>query len=69
MFKINTFLMVAEQMLKRLEFLHRKEYIHRSLNLKKWAIGGSKKTCKTLYIVGLGKCKHYIKNGVHIPYS
>lgn len=38
-FKIKTFLNIAEQMLKRLEFLHRKGFIHRGISLKKWVFG------------------------------
>lgn len=60
--------MVADQMLKRLEFLHSKDYIHRSISLKKWAIGNNKSS-KTLYLIGFGKCKHYCKNNNHITYA
>ena len=62
MFRIRTFLMVADQMLKRLEFLHRKEYIHRNIAIRKWTIGIGESS-KKIYLVGFGKCKHYLKNG------
>lgn len=67
-FKIKTFIMLAEQMLKRLEFLHRQGYLHRSISLKKFMIG-LENNSKKLYMVGLGKGKIYIKDGVHIPFK
>ena len=60
--------MLAEQMLKRLEFLHRQGYLHRSISLKKFMIGLNNNS-KKLYLVGLGKGKRYIKDGVHIPFK
>jgi serine/threonine protein kinase len=60
--------MLADQMLKRLEFLHRKEYIHRSISLRKWVMGEGE-TSKKLYLVGLSRSKHYLRKGQHLPYS
>lgn len=55
-------------MLKRLEALHLKGYIHRAISLKKWAMGLGENE-KKLYLIGFGKGKHYRKNDTHIPYS
>ena len=68
MFRIRTFLMLADQMLRRIEFLHGKGYIHRSIAPQKWLIGRGENT-KKLYLVGFGKSKHFMKKGEHIPYS
>lgn len=60
--------MVAEQMLKRLELLHSKGFIHRSITLKKWLLGNGQNN-KKLYLIGFGRSKQYAKKGVHISYS
>jgi serine/threonine protein kinase len=67
-FKVKTFLLVAEQMIKRLELLHRKGFIHRSVGLKKWVFGRGEHR-KKLYLVGYGRSKQYSKKGEHIEYS
>lgn len=60
--------MVAEQMLKRLDLLHSKGFIHRSITLKKWLLG-KEQNSKKLYLVGFGRSKQIYKNGHHILYS
>lgn len=59
--------MVADQMLRRLEFLHRQGYLHRALSLRKFAVGEGKAS-KRLYLCGLGQGKPFRKDGAHIPY-
>jgi hypothetical protein len=60
--------MLAEQMLKRVEFLHIQEYIHRKICLKKFLIGLDQNS-KRLYLCGLSQSKYFIKNEKHIPYE
>lgn len=53
--------------------MHEKEYIHRTVMLKKWAMGLGKNE-KKLYLLGFGRAKHYIKvdknsEGKHIAYA
>jgi serine/threonine protein kinase len=61
-FKIKTFLMIADQTLKLIEFLHRQGYIHRQVSLKKFAIGSAKNS-KKLYLCGFGQGKRFKKEG------
>ena len=66
-FEHKTFLMVAEQMLKRVEFFHMQGYVHRTLSLGKFVLGLS--DCKKLYMVGLGRAKRHTREGKHIEYA
>jgi serine/threonine protein kinase len=59
--------MTADQMLKRIEFLHRQGYVHRAVSLRKFAVGSGKNS-KRIYLCGLGQGKQFRKDGVHMPY-
>jgi serine/threonine protein kinase len=60
--------MIAFQMLNRIEYLHKNEYIHRDIKPSNFLIGlGSKKN--TIYLVDVGLSKEYIdSHGEHIEY-
>lgn len=60
--------MVADQTLRRLEFLHSNSYIHRSISLHKFLIGIGHNNTK-IYLNGLGNGKKYMNGNVHIPYK
>jgi len=68
-FSIKTILMIAEQMLNRLEYIHAKNLIHRDVKPENFLMGlGRKHTI--LYAIDYGLAKKYKdpKNNVHIPY-
>lgn len=68
-FSIKTILMIAEQMLNRLEYIHVKNLIHRDVKPENFLMGlGRKHTI--LYVIDYGLAKKYKdpKNNVHIPY-
>jgi serine/threonine protein kinase len=67
-FKLKTFVMLADQTLKRIEFLHRKGYLHRNLQPSKFIMGRNQ-TVKRVYILGLSLAKKWMKDNVHIPYK
>lgn len=59
--------MLADQTLKRVEFLHRKGYIHRNIQPSKFILGRNQ-TVKRIYLIGLNQAKKWMKDDVHIPY-
>lgn len=69
-FTLKTVLLVAEQIIKRIEYFHSKSYIHRDIKPENFLIGlGAKETL--IYIIDFGLSKQYrdpITN-THIPYA
>ena len=68
-FSIKTVLMIAEQMISRLEYIHAKNLIHRDVKPENFLMGlGRKHTI--LYVIDYGLAKKYKdpKTNVHIPY-
>jgi serine/threonine protein kinase len=69
MFSLKTVLMIADQLICRLEFMHSRCYIHRDVKPDNFLIGtGSKKAL--LYIIDFGLTKKFMdaKTLRHIPY-
>jgi casein kinase 1/casein kinase 1 epsilon len=67
-FSVKTTLMIAEQMLNRIEYLHKSRFLHRDLKPDNFAIGRGKNMRK-IYVFDFGLCKKYIsREGVHIPF-
>jgi len=68
-FSLKTVLMLAEQMLSRLEFMHSRSYIHRDVKPDNFLIGvGSRKHIVHVIDFGLAKKYQDPRNGRHIPY-
>ena len=69
-FSIKTVMLIALQMIERIEYVHSKGYIHRDIKPGNFLIGtGENKS--TIYIIDFGLSKAYInkETGEHIPYK
>ena len=67
-FSLKTTLMLAEQMITRIEFLHRKTFVHRDIKPDNFCIGrGAKKNAA--YLIDYGMAKRYLVKDSHIEYK
>eukprot|EP00357_Protocruzia_adherens_P034385 CAMPEP_0115005630 /NCGR_PEP_ID=MMETSP0216-20121206/19995_1 /TAXON_ID=223996 /ORGANISM="Protocruzia adherens, Strain Boccale" /LENGTH=330 /DNA_ID=CAMNT_0002372011 /DNA_START=61 /DNA_END=1053 /DNA_ORIENTATION=- len=68
-FSLKTVLLLADQMISRIEFLHAKNFIHRDIKPDNFLIGLGKKA-NQIYIIDFGLAKKYrdSKTQQHIPY-
>lgn len=68
-FSLKTVLMLADQMIQRIEYVHSRHFLHRDIKPDNFLIGTGKRAHK-LYIIDFGLAKRYIqKDGKHIPYK
>ena len=69
-FSITCVCLLALQMMNRLEYLHKCNYIHRDIKPENFVIG-NKNSSNIIYLLDFGLCKQYksFKNGQHIPYK
>lgn len=67
-FSIKTVLMIVDQALSRLEYLHSKSFLHRDIKPDNLLMGMGKKAHK-LFLIDFGLAKKYSKNGEHINFK
>lgn len=68
-FTMKTVLMLAEQMINRIEYVHNKNFIHRDIKPDNFLMG-SGRHCNKLFLIDFGLAKKYWDNRTrqHIPY-
>lgn len=64
-FSLKTVLMLAEQLLSRVEFLHSKELLHRDIKPDNFLMGVGENST-VVYAIDFGLAKKYMKNKKHI---
>lgn len=69
-FSLKTVLLIADQAISRVEFLHSRNFIHRDLKPDNFLMGVGKRA-NQLCPIDFGMGKNYInpKTGLHIPYK
>lgn len=67
-FSLKTVLLLADQMISRIEYIHMRELIHRDIKPDNFLMGLGKKG-NVVYIIDFGLAKKYVINSrTHIPY-
>lgn len=67
-FSLKTVLMLIDQMIQRIEYIHNRNFIHRDIKPDNFCIGLNK-TSNKIFILDFGLAKRYIqRDGKHIPY-
>ena len=59
---LKTVLIIADQLLERIEFLHNKEFLHRDIKPDNFLVGKGKNADK-IYMIDLGLAKRYMRDG------
>jgi casein kinase 1 len=67
-FSLKTVLMLIDQMIQRIEYIHNRNFIHRDIKPDNFCVGFNK-TSHKIFILDFGLAKRYIqRDGKHIPY-
>lgn len=67
-FSLKTVLMLIDQMIARIEYIHNRHFIHRDIKPDNFCIGLNK-TANKIFLLDFGLAKRYIqRDGKHIPY-
>jgi serine/threonine protein kinase len=68
-FSLKSVLMIGDQMIQRIEFLHNNHFIHRDMKPDNFLVGINKKA-NLVYMIDYGLAKRFRdpKTGEHIPY-
>ncbi len=65
---LKSVLMIADQVLDRIEFVHSRRHLHRDIKPDNLLIGKNQKS-QYIYIIDFGLAKKFLnKDGKHIPY-
>ena len=69
-FSLKNVLIIAMQMVQRIEYFHSKNFIHRDIKPENIMVGQGKKA-NTLFLVDFGLAKRYLcpRWGTHIPFK
>lgn len=69
-FDLKTVLLIATQMVKRIEKVHEERIIHRDIKPDNFLIGGTEQTKDSVFIIDFGLAKCYQNSeGEHIPFK
>lgn len=67
-FNLKTVLMLADQMITRIEYIHDMGFLHRDIKPNNFVIGNNKNS-HIIYLIDFGLSKKYVyKTGKHVPY-